>query len=219
MSEIYESDDEQLEKIKRWWDDNGKTTLLGLVVGLAGVFGWTGWQSHQQAQAEAASSLYAQVVNAARDEQGTVVRQHADTILAEFPKSGYAVLATLHLARQAVIDGEPDEAKARLQWVLANAKLEGYQHTARLRLARLALDAGDTAAATSTLDESGDMAIDAPFGVSYITLRGDIARVSGDTDAARTRYTEALESVGDATSAGDRLKVKLAALGTYNLKP
>lgn len=219
MSEVYETDQEQLDKISRWWEENGRTTVVGLVLGLGAVFGWTGWQSWQLAQAEAASSLYAQVVNAARADRPEDLRQNADTLLAEFPGSGYSVLATLHLARQAVVEKNPDEAVARLQWVLANADLEAYRHVARLRLARLSLDAGDTQAATAVLSGGGELADDAPYGADYLALRGDIARINGDTGTARDLYQRALTAVGEETPMGQRLAIKLSALGHFNIQP
>ena len=38
--EISDSEEEQVDKIKKWWDANGKQIIAGAVLGLAGVFGW-----------------------------------------------------------------------------------------------------------------------------------------------------------------------------------
>jgi predicted negative regulator of RcsB-dependent stress response len=219
MSEIYESDDDQVDALKKWWDENGKTTVLGLVIGLSAVFGWTAWQSYQLAQSEAASSLYAQLVNAARDDRGDDVQARADTILAEFPNSGYAVLATLYLARSAVQADRRDEAKARLEWVLANATLDAYKHVARLRLARLALDAKDLASAKTRLDVSPALKEEDAFFASFVALRGDIARAEGNAKEARVSFEQALKIVGKDSPRGARISMKLADLGTWNIEP
>ena len=47
-----ETDDQEVEELKRWWNENGKTVVAGLVLGLGGVFGWTTWQGYSQTRAE-----------------------------------------------------------------------------------------------------------------------------------------------------------------------
>ncbi|MEW8396328.1 MAG: tetratricopeptide repeat protein, partial [Candidatus Thiodiazotropha sp.] len=39
MSE-YQTEEEQVEAIKRWWKENGTSVIAGLVIGLGGIFGW-----------------------------------------------------------------------------------------------------------------------------------------------------------------------------------
>ena len=60
----YETDEEQLEALKKWWAENGKAVLVGVVLGLGAIFGWRGWISHEQGRSEAASALYEEVINA-----------------------------------------------------------------------------------------------------------------------------------------------------------
>ena len=220
MSEIYESDDEQVEKIKRWWDENGRTTVLGLVIGLSAVFGWTSWQSYQATKAEAASAIYAQLVNAARGDSPEDLKARADTLLAEYPESGYAVLATLYMAKEAATDNRLDEAKARLEWVVQNASMDAYKQVANLRLAQLALDSGDADNASAQLGKLTPPTDDeAAFGASYYALSGDIAHAQGNAEAARKAYEKALNIAGAGTSMGRRLSIKLSDLGTWNIKP
>ena len=38
--EISDSEEEQVDKLKKWWDSNGKQIIAGAVLGLAGIFGW-----------------------------------------------------------------------------------------------------------------------------------------------------------------------------------
>ncbi|MEX2327847.1 MAG: tetratricopeptide repeat protein, partial [Pseudomonadales bacterium] len=41
-----ETDEEQIEAIKKWWDENGKSILIGIVLALGGVFGYQAWDNH-----------------------------------------------------------------------------------------------------------------------------------------------------------------------------
>ena len=56
--EISDSEEEQVDKIKKWWDANGKQIIAGAVLGLAGVFGWNYYVDYQDSQALNARSLY-----------------------------------------------------------------------------------------------------------------------------------------------------------------
>ena len=52
-----ETDEEQVEKLKKWWQENGRAVITGLVLGVVGLFGYRYWVDQQEATAEAASAL------------------------------------------------------------------------------------------------------------------------------------------------------------------
>ena len=51
-------EDEQTEKIKRWWKTNGTAVIVGLLLGVGSVAGYQGWGMYQDRQSEIASDLY-----------------------------------------------------------------------------------------------------------------------------------------------------------------
>ena len=55
--EISDSEEEQVDKIKKWWNSNGKQIIAGAVIGLAGVFGWNYYNDYQDNQALNARTL------------------------------------------------------------------------------------------------------------------------------------------------------------------
>jgi predicted negative regulator of RcsB-dependent stress response len=62
--ESYRTEEEQLEALKRWWQENGRGIVLGVVLALGLGFGWQAWQTNQQTAAENASILYQQLLQA-----------------------------------------------------------------------------------------------------------------------------------------------------------
>ena len=215
MSEIYESDQEQVEKIKKWWDENGKTTVIGLVLGLGGMFGWTAWQSYETAQAEAASAVYSQIVRAAESGEHAKVEEQAQALIRDFPNSGYMTLATLYRAGAAMQDGRKDAGKAHLEWIVENGSLPEYQQIARLRLARIALDADAPSEAQALIDA---IPADSAFQEGAVqALKGDLAAHKGDLEGARSAYEAALQVLGENTPLGIRLRLALDDLGSLNV--
>ena len=51
----YVTDDEQVERIKKWWSDNGSSVVAGLVIGIGGLMGWRYWVDYKDNQAAEAS--------------------------------------------------------------------------------------------------------------------------------------------------------------------
>ena len=168
------ADEEQIEELKNWWSEKGKGVVAGVVIGLAGVIGWTSWQNHLHAQAERASLRYQQLVSdaliggaAAENDHARTLAQ-AEALIGEFPDSAYASFASLIAARAAVAAKAPGEARRHLQRVVEQAPFPELIPVARLRLARLMLDAGEYDDALAELDRVGA----GPFRARVAELRG-----------------------------------------------
>ena len=55
------SDEEQVEALKKWWNENGSSLLMGVGVVLILLFGVRQWQASQSSTAGVASDLYQQL--------------------------------------------------------------------------------------------------------------------------------------------------------------
>ena len=203
------ADDEDLAKLKAWWKENGRSIVVGVVLGLGGMVGWNFWQDHRETQSEEASEMYAGILEAAAEERHDDVRAQAALLLAEFPDSGYATLAALIASASAAAQGQPAEARQRLAWIEEHAPRDGYRDLARIRLARVLLDEDDPQAALDALDRVGSDAFDAVTG----ELRGDIHRVQGAPEEARAAYQAVLAGEATLPSARTRVRMKLDDLG------
>ena len=56
--ESYRTEEEQVEALKKWWDENGRSTIAAIIVALGIGFGWQGWQKYQDTESENASQRY-----------------------------------------------------------------------------------------------------------------------------------------------------------------
>ena len=192
------SEEEQLESLKRWWKENGLSTVIVLVLAVGGYFGWDMWKGHRQAQAEAAAVLYQQMMEAAFVEPGQLLdkpRREQATVLAEqlkkdYSASQYARYAAMLLARLDVENNDLEAALQQLQWAEDGAD-EGLSLIIKLRQARIE-------AAGGNLDRAIDMlaGVEAKTMASaYAEAIGDFQLMKGDKSAAYKAYQEALEKL------------------------
>ena len=61
----YETEEQQVEALKRWWKENGASLIIGLVVGVSGLFGWRYYVEQDNAHAVQASDMYMHVMQSA----------------------------------------------------------------------------------------------------------------------------------------------------------
>jgi predicted negative regulator of RcsB-dependent stress response len=191
--EAFRTEEEQVEAIKRWWDENGKSTIAAIVLALAAGFGWQGWQGYQVDQRQAASDVYQAMLQALSGaDQGAIDHSQAIELAGELKRdyvgSTYAQFAAMQLARIAVQDGNLATAEAELRWVLEKAGKGGdIARIAELRLARVLASRGDAEQALAILGGAGDN----PYAASYEAARGDILLAQGRDAEAREAYIRA----------------------------
>ena len=202
---------EQLAALKAWWQENGNLVMTAVSLVLIVLAAWQGWNYYQRNQAVQASGLYDAVQKAARAGDLKQVRESAGAVLEHYPRTAYAAMAALVSAKAHFQGGDLKTARAQLAWVAENAKDEGLQDIARLRLASVMLDEKAYDEALKVLEAKHGAAFDALF----LAAKGDVLVAQDKKDEARSAYKAALEKA-DARDAGLRgsIQLRLDALGT-----
>ena len=196
-------DEAQVEQLRRWWRENWMALAGGLVLGLAGIFGWEFWQDARQAKAEKASHMYEDLkkLNA---EQSTGAAEIAKALQDEYAGTPYAAQGALYAANLFAQQGKWEDARTQLDWAVRNADDASLKKLARLRLARVLWQLGKPDEALAQLDIADDDA----FAALYQELRGDIQLAKGDRAAAKTAYEKALQ-IGPAPASREGLQRKV----------
>ena len=193
------SEDEQAERLKEWWKNNGTSAIVGVVIGVSAIVGVNLWRSYTQTQAETASSLFTQLLSSQEEAQ-----QLGNELLTDYGNTPYAALAALYLAKMNYEEGDTEKAETMLSWALENSKQVSNQHVARLRLARVYLDTDRVGEAEKLVDiEKFD-----GFDSEYKELLGDIAMLKGDAERARSAYEEALSALPRGSRFSELLALK-----------
>ncbi len=205
----YETEQEQVEAIKKWWKENGTAVIFGLAIGTAALVGWNMWSDHTRNQQESASMAYQQLMTTLAEEKNDVVLERVERLKSDYADSPYAVLAAMAAAKANVNKNDLDAAKTQLQWALDHSDDVGIQHVVRLRLARLLIATDKSGEALSLLEKVSDTS---GFATDYDELKGDVYIATGQIGLARTAYKKALEE-GDGSPNSRFLQMKLDDLG------
>ncbi len=203
--QMHFAQDDETEKLKQWWKRNGTGIVAGIVIGIGGVSGIQGWRIYQDYQTGQASMYYEQMLVAVSKEDNETVVRAADTLVASHSETGYADIARLMLARLAADVGNHSQTEAALENLLAVTKDPAMAHTARIRLAVLALQAGKPDRIKALAAEGQNEG----FASQYQELLGDALAEVGDWGKAQQAYQTALATMASDSPAGQLLNAKL----------
>ena len=200
---------EKLDDLKAWWEQNSKYVSAAVLVVALVVIGVQGWRWYQRTQAEQASVLYQAVSQAARANDVSKAKEPAAQIVDRFARTAYAPRAALLYAKMLYDSGDKAGARAQLQWVVDHASGDELKAIARFRLAQAMLDEKQYDDALKTLDVKTDDA----FAGLFADLKGDILAAAGKNAEAKSAYETALAKIDPKSPYRAFVQVKFDALG------
>lgn len=196
---------EQSELVQKWLRENGLSIVVGIAIGLVGIFGWQQWRNHQARNESNAAQLYklAQVSLAAN--KPDAASAITDQLMKDYEKSPYAVFAASDRAKQQVQAKQLDKAEASLDWAAAHATDPALKSLTQLRKAQVELARDNGTAALATLDA---IPANTYQGLTQ-ELRGDVLVKLGRADDARKAYQAALSALKEQAPQRGALQMKL----------
>jgi predicted negative regulator of RcsB-dependent stress response len=201
---------EQSELVQKWLRENGLSIVVGVAIGLVGIFGWQQWRNHQANHEGEAAQLYQQVQVALASGKPDIATQLVDRLMTDYAKSPYAVFAVSDRARQQVQDKQLDKAEISLEWAEGHAAEPALKSLTQLRMAQVELARDNGTAALATLDR---IPANSYQGLAQ-ELRGDVLVKLGRSDDARKAYQTALSALSEEAPQRGALQMKLDDLAT-----
>ncbi|ADT70211.1 MAG: putative negative regulator of RcsB-dependent stress response [Pseudoalteromonas tetraodonis] len=195
--EIYSTEEQQAEAIKRFFRENGLSLALGVIVGLGGLYGWKAYNQNQITTAEQASDAYTKLV------ESDDVLASADAFISENKDTQYATLAAFVAAKEAVDAQKLDVANEKLSWIVSNVDNAQLKAIATTRLARVQIAQQQYDDALTTLNSP----LPEAFNANIAELKGDIYTQQGNKEQARVAYQAAVDAGG--LTSNPLLQIKL----------
>ena len=198
-------EEQEINQLKDWWKENGKTIIVAFILGVGGMFGWRYWQAHQAEQIAQASAQYdALIYSVQQDEQAK--KANIEQFVQANSKTAYAVFALLDEAKKATEKQDFAAAEANLNQALTQSQDEVLTSIVALRLSAVQFQLGQLDNALTTLNQvKGES-----FNARKAILTGDIQVAKGDKVAAKTSFEQAQQS-------GSQLEQQMAKMKLNNL--
>lgn len=202
----YVTEEEQIEAIKKWWNQYGNHLMTVVVIILLAYSGWKFWHQRQVKIKQAASVNYEQMMLAYSQDQSEMTQAQANTIIERYANTVYSQSAKLLLAEMAVNKNNYDQASNYLKQVMANAKSASFKQIARLRLAKILLYQKQFQQAIELLSVNDDKA----YLPLIYELEGDIYAAKGEAVKAKSLYKKAVGAAPQFAAKNPVLMMKLS---------
>ena len=198
-------EEQEINQLKDWWKENGKTIIVAFILGVGGMFGWRYWQAHQAEQIAQASAQYdALIYSAQQDEQAK--KANIEQFVQANSKTTYAVFSLLDEAKKATEKQNFAAAEVNLNQALTQSQDEVLTSIVALRLSAVQFQLGQLDNALTTLNQvKGES-----FNARKAILTGDIQVAKGDKVAAKNSFEQAQQS-------GSQLEQQMAKMKLNNL--
>jgi len=196
--QVDNTEEEQVEQIKKWWNSNGKQIIAGAVIGLAGIWGWNTYSDYHDKQSLNARSLY---LNYASDSNNLGAY---DKLTTDFSSSSYSDQAILLMAKYLFDAGSYSQALGVIKPLINNPS-SVISNTAALRAASIHLQLGQHDQALLILEGQSD---DSFSGLIY-NLMGDIYLDLDNRTEAKNYYSLAIDNVTENSNLTQLIQIKL----------
>lgn len=213
--DAYRTEEEQVEAIKRWWQEYGNSVVIGVGVALLALAGYKFYTNSTVESKSKASVAFQSVLEAqhAASQEGAGAEEKAtlmhvsEELIKDNEGSTYAQLTAFIIAKEAVASGDFDKAAKQLQWIVDNAVNPGVKDIALLRLARVKIEQDKADEALALLAGIKE----ASYKSATEELRGDIYKTKGDEEKARKAYQSAVTAAeaSDDQNVSPLLQMKL----------
>ena len=188
--DINQTEEQQVETIKRIWNEYGNSIIAGLTIGFAGFIGFNYYQDNKLQNEVATADAYQAIVELNTEESADKFRQQGDKFLTEHADSNYTVLTALTLAKDAASHKDWSKAEGYLTTAIEKSNDAAIKGIATLRKARVQLQQEKADLALATLA--------APLAESFKSaaeeIKGDAYLAQEKTELARTAYQAAIEA-------------------------
>ena len=205
--EVYQTEEQQVEAIKGYWQENGNTIIAGIVLAFAGFIGFNFYKDNKLTNELAVSDSYQTLIESSVNDKANFPEQAA-IFINKNANTSYASLTGLALAKEAAAEKDWETAQTQLNAAIDSAPTDAIKGIASLRLARVQIQLAQYTEALATLAKP----LPESFTANIEEIKGDTYLLQNKKELARNAYQAAITANGLANSPG--LQMKLDDLST-----
>lgn len=184
--DVLTDDHEREEKVKKWWHDNWKPIIGGIVIALAALVGFKQYQAYELKQSQQKALMVYQIQNNLASNS-----ENAQTEAMAFLKDNnnlYGALVAIDLAKSQIDNKEFDKALVNLDFAAKNGG-DLVAPLSQMVKARIQASLGDYNLAIDTLKAIKSQT----YTIEISELLGDIYMQNNQKEAAHDAYKKAYE--------------------------
>jgi len=209
----FETEEQQVEALKKWWKENGKQIVFGAVVGIGAIVGWKGYVDYSASQTAQASALFEQVIKDTAGGSESNKSAVFEKIKKQYSGTPYYSASGLVVAKSYYDEGKKEQAINVLNELILDNSNDVITIVAIERKARILIDLGKAEDAIKTLS----IDVGESFKAIFEELKGDAYVSLGRQVDARAAYDKAL--LLDQASGNKLLQMKRDNLGESKVEP
>jgi predicted negative regulator of RcsB-dependent stress response len=210
--EIYQTEEQQVEAIKSYWQQNGNTIIAGIALGFAGFIGFNLYQDNKFEEELLVSDSYQTLIEQS-GKDAKAFTANGEKFISENGNNSYVSLTALALAKESATHKDWPQVQKQLTTAIESAPTDGIKAIASLRLARVQVQLEQYSDALATLNNN----LPESFTAAIEEIKGDAYLQQGKNDLARSAYQAAIAADGIATSPS--LQIKLDDLAQVTTLP
>lgn len=207
--ETFETEEQQVEALKKFWQENGNSIIAGVVIGFGGFIGFNFYKDNKLEAEYEASQTYQTILDANNKDQA-VFNDSAEQFIAANPNSSYATLTAFALAKSAAEKQDWSAAATHLTEAVKQASTAELKAVAIVRLARVQIQQTEYEQALATIDAE----LPASFKAAAEEIKGDVYLKQSKKELARNAYQAAIDANGLATNPSLQYKIDDLAQAT-----
>lgn len=200
--EIYQTEEQQVEAIKGYWEENGNMIVAGIILGFAGFIGFNLYKDGKLDDELAVSDSYQVLIESSTKDEAAF-SENAKKFMSANADTSYASLTALALAKEAAEKKDWQSAQTQLEAAINSAPSDGIKAIASLRLARVQIQQVQYEQALATLAKP----LPDSFTAAIEETKGDTYLLQDKKELARNAYQAAIAADGLASSPNLQMKL------------
>tara|TARA_B100000927_G_C16422242_1_gene451864 strand:- start:597 stop:1187 length:591 start_codon:yes stop_codon:yes gene_type:complete len=172
------------DRLQSWLEENYKSLILGLLIGLSILYGYKTYISDRNLSQLALSREYDIAITAYKNGKTDLILEYSQKNIINHPNNIYTNLSNLYSAKIMYEQNQFNDAYVYLDHIIKESEDDDIRNIAIYRKSKILIDDGKYKEAHTILDSSKNY--------QHIELKGDLYVLEGDYVSAINNYKDVL---------------------------